>query len=174
MPPNLAYWTQGQTIPSTQGNANPSIVDSQPHFIRESYHSSLNAYTNIFQDTLCSVSQPSALLGSPVPWNQILESQKKLELLMNNILQRVTTLENASLREHAVSTRSSSAQSTESEKKKPQKIPQSYQLVVFSNYPARKVFSIIIIIYNLFCSDWWLKYIQTYKHLSSCILMNRK
>ena len=41
---------------------------------------------------------------------------------MNNVLQRVTTPENASFRENSVSTRSSLAQSTGLEKEKPQMI----------------------------------------------------
>lgn len=132
-PPNSTYWTPGQTIPSTGGNASSNSVDSQPQFIRESYHFSPNAYhASIRQDTPCSSRQtvpqgaPLSLSGSSAPWNEILESQKRLESLISNVLQRVTTLENTSLlggERHVLSPHSTSSFSTGSEKEKPQRIP---------------------------------------------------
>ena len=72
-PPNLAYWIQDQTIPSTQGSET-QVLWTVNHILSQTPIICLQMPTLIFsQDTPCSsrqpVSQPSALLGSPVPWN---------------------------------------------------------------------------------------------------------
>ena len=95
------YWSPGQSLPTMTP---PVIQEPQP------------VVYNAHNSTPCSTryQQPVRSL-TDVPWAELIESQKRLETVVGNILERVTNLEHAS--NPSVTPRSSTS-SSEAEKKR--------------------------------------------------------